>query len=196
MKITKPASAALIAALVLIACEPPPPKAKAPPAFRPVASIQEIMAAIVDPAADALWESVSTETSAKGIEEHQPRSEAEWLAVRRHALHLIEAGNLLAIEGRPVTHGNKPTEDAHVAGVSAPLAISKAIDADRSAFVAHAHALQDAAGEALVAIDARDAGRLLTAGGKLDQACEKCHVAYWYPGAEKPNADPWPAKVK
>lgn len=64
MKITKPVSAVLLVALILIACEPPAPKAKAV-AFRPAASIQDIMAGIVDPAADALWESVSAETTAK-----------------------------------------------------------------------------------------------------------------------------------
>jgi hypothetical protein len=189
------ASTALAAVLAFSACtRTPPPPAESP--FVTAASIQEIMAGIVDPSADALWESVSTETTAKGTVERQPRTDAEWAAVRQHALHLIEAGNLLAIEGRAVTHSNKPTEDSHVAGVAAPAEIGKAIAHDRPAFLAHARALQDAAAEALLAVDTRNPAKLMLAGGKLDQACERCHVAYWYPGAKGPDAARWPAPVK
>ena len=43
------------------------------------------------------------------------------------------------------------------------------------------------------AIDARSAQRLLVAGERIDQACEACHVRYWYPDAEKPG---WPAPLR
>jgi cytochrome c556 len=52
--------------------------------------------------------------------------------------------------------------------------------------VAFAHALQDAAGSALAAIDKRDANALLEAGGDLDEACESCHKRFWYPGSPTP----------
>jgi hypothetical protein len=195
MKKTIAASTAFAAVLAFSACTRTPPAAPESP-FVTAASIQEIMAGIVDPSADALWESVSTETTAKGTVERQPRSDAEWAAVRQHALHLIEAGNLLAIEGRAVTHSNKLTEDSHVDGIAAPADISKAIAQDRPAFLAHARALQDAAAEALLAVDTRNPAKLMLAGGKLDQACEHCHVAYWYPRAKGADATRWPAPVK
>lgn len=165
------------------------------PPFKAAASIQDLMTSIVDPSADALWDAVSSETTARGIEEKQPRTDAEWLAVRRHAIALLEAGNLLMMAGRPVTHGGQATEDAHVAGVSNPQQVRHAIDADPATFHASARALQDAAGEALAAIDARSAARLMVAGGKLDQACERCHSVFWYPGAGGPPAS-WPTPIK
>lgn len=153
------------------------------------------MVAIVDPSADALWDSVSSETTKAGIEEKQPRSDAEWQAVRHHAIALVEAGNLLLIEGRPVTHGGKKTEDAHVPGILPADDIARAIAADRAAFGARARELQDAAGQALSAIEARDPVRLLAAGGAIDQACERCHLSYWYPNTARPTAK-WPAPLK
>jgi hypothetical protein len=188
---------ALAAAMLLSSCSPAPHQASSAPrtAFKPAASIQDLMVAIVDPAADALWDSVSSEMTASGIEEKQPRTDQEWQAVRNHAIALQEAGNLLMMEGRPVTHGGKPTDDAHVAGVSTPAQVRQAIDADPGRFNAAARELQDAAGEALAAIDARNPARLLAAGEKLDQACERCHSVYWYPNAKQPPSQ-WPAPLK
>ena len=175
--------------LGLSACQPPPPP------FQAKASIQDLMVSIVDPSADALWESVSTETSAAGTVEKQPRTEEEWQAVRRLAIRLQEAGNLLMIEGRPVTHGGQKTEDAHVEGVSSAPQIKLAIDGNRPAFNASARLLHDAAAEAVLAIDRKDPARLLLAGARLDQAGEHCHSVYWYPNAKLPSAK-WPAPLK
>jgi hypothetical protein len=179
--------------LLLAACsQPRVPEAPAQP-FRATASIQELMQSIVDPAADAVWEAVSSETGPNGIEEHQPRSEEEWLAVRRHALTLVEASNLLLVHGRAVSHGDKALEDAHVPGILDARQVRQAIDADHGAFAAHALALHAAGSEALAAIDARNAQRLLVAGEKIDAACEACHMRYWYPNAEQPR---WPAPLR
>ena len=153
------------------------------------------MTAIVDPSADALWESVSSEVTSKGTEEKQPRTDQEWLAVRHNAIALIEAGNLLMMNGRAVTHAGKATEDAHIEGVSNPQQIRQAIDANPSRFHATALALHDAAAEALAAVDAKDAARLMIAGEKLDHACEGCHSVYWYPNAKQPPSR-WPAPIK
>lgn len=152
------------------------------------------MVAIVDPSADALWESVSTETTSKGTEEKQPHTDEEWLTLRRHAVALAEAGNLLVMPGRVVTHGSK-VEDAHVPGILTPTEIAASIAKDRPAFAARARALQDAAALALSAIDAKSPVRLLAAGEKIDQACESCHMAHWYPNAEQPKVR-WPNPVK
>ena len=39
----------------------------------------------------------------------------------------------------------------------------------------------------LAAIDARDAAALTKAGGHLDEACEQCHLKYWYPNGGAPG---------
>lgn len=179
--------AVLLPLALLAACSQ-----KSVSSFHPDASIQEVMAHIVDPAADAIWESVSTETTAKGDEEHQPRNDAEWLAVRHHSVTLAEAANLLLVEGRAVSHTAK-LEDAHVPGILTAQEVEKKIAADRALFAARARELQLAAHEATAAIDAKSPQRLLAAGQKIDAACEHCHMTYWYPNAEQPK---WPAPLK
>ena len=53
------------------------------------------MDSMVDPSADFLWESVATIVTRKGTEERRPRTDDEWKAVRRAAITLMEATNLL-----------------------------------------------------------------------------------------------------
>ncbi len=195
MNNTRRKNLALAAAIALAACTRAPQQTNPPlPPFKPSASIQDLMVSIVDPSASALWESVSSETTAAGTRENAPQTDAEWLAVRNRAVALQEAGNLLMMEGRAVTHGGKATEDAHVAGVSSPQQVRQAIDANRARFNGYARELHDVGSEAVAAVDARSPARLLAAGGKLDQACERCHSVFWYPNAAQAPAT-WPAPL-
>lgn len=172
---------AIAATLGLTGCQP-----AAAPGPRPLASLQEIMQSIVDPAADALWESVSSTVTAAGVEEHQPRSDEDWNTLRHHAVRLAEAANLLATEGRPVARAGKPLEDAHVAGTLDADAIAQRLASERPRFLGHARQLQDAAETALAAIDTRNLERFLEAGANIDKACEGCHRVFWYPGDKRP----------
>jgi hypothetical protein len=140
-------------------------------------TIQELMAGRVDPAADALWDSVAIIVSAKGTEERRPRTAAEWQAVRLQALALIGATELLGTRGRRVTD----TTTAPGPGELTAPEIQRRIDASHEAFAAFARALRVAGQQALAAIDARDPQRLMDAGGVIDAACEACHLSYWYP---------------
>lgn len=161
-----------------------------PPADRPtpIASIQDLMQIFVDPAADALWDSVSTTTTLAGVDEKRPVTAAEWGEQRRHALSLIEGANLLLLPGRHVAVSGGALEDAQLAAVLSAPAIEARIAADPGRFAERALALRVAASQALEAIQARDAARLLRAGSALDQACERCHLLYWYPNGGPPAA--------
>lgn len=181
---------ALTLALMLAGCAQTAPPPSALP-FQPSASIQELMQSIVDPSADALWDAVSTEVGPNGTEERQPQTKEEWDTVRRYAVALSEAANLL-VQPRMVSHHGK-LEDAHVEGINDAQQVKAAIDADPAAFAAHAQALHAAAREALAAVDARNVKRLLDAGERIDAACEACHTRYWYPNDVKPV---WPPKLK
>jgi hypothetical protein len=188
------AAFALFPALILglTACSPktppaPPPKSEPVVSdLRPVASVLDLMLDVVDHNADILWESVATISGPKGVEERQPRTDKEWAAVRTNALLVIEGANMLMVEGRKVARPGQQLEEPGGATDFTPAQAQTAIDADRPAFVAFAHALQDAAGSALAAIDKRDANALLEAGGDLDEACESCHKRFWYPGSPTP----------
>ena len=176
-------------ALTLAACASPPTQHAADASrYRPVASIQDIMQSIVDPSADALWDSVSTETTAAGVEEKRPHSDAEWGALRQLAVRLVEASNLLVVEGRAVAQSGRELEDAKLKGILAPAEIRRRIDAAPSVFIERAHDLQHASELALAAVEARDAERLLQAGSSIDHACEQCHLGYWYPNGGPPAA--------
>ncbi len=133
----------------------------------------------VDPSADYLWDSVSTTVTRKGIEEHRPRTDEDWKEVRRRAITLIEAPNLLVMDGRRVA---RPGETSEKPGVElGPDEIQHIIDGDRATFIQRASALQDAVRKALDAIDRKDADALSDAGETIDKACEQCHLKYWYP---------------
>lgn len=137
------------------------------------------MDGVVDPSADYLWDSVSTIVTRKGVEERRPRTDEDWKNVRRRAIELIEAPNLLIMDGRKVA---KPGEKSENPGIElGPEDIQQIIDGDRATFIQRAHALQDAGLKALAAIDRKDVDGLSDAGEAIDEACEQCHLKYWYP---------------
>lgn len=152
--------------------------------FRPSATLQEIMLAVIDPNIDPIWNSISTESSAEGVVELRPHSEEDWAILRNHAITLREAANLLVIPGRKVAHPNVSTSTHH--SELEAQAIDNLIKTQWPAFVQAAHALHDAAGLAVEAIDAKDVDRLEEVGGIIEQTCESCHSQFWYPGDKVP----------
>lgn len=157
--------------------------AESEPAYRLTGTIKEIMDSVVDPNADVLWDSVSTTINRQGTTEKQPRSDEDWKNVRRSALALVEATNLLVIPGRKVAPEGDKSENPEIE--LGPEQMQKLVDADRGKWVNNAHGLHDAAMVALKAIDKKDVKGLMDAGENIDNACENCHKQYWYPD-EKP----------
>jgi hypothetical protein len=122
---------------------------------KPVATIKELMTGLIDPSADHVWGAVAVVESASGVEEKAPKTDAEWSAVRTHALTLAEAGNLLMLDGRAK---------------------------DRRTWLAMSRALIDAGETAAHAAEKRDPSALLNAGEQVFSACALCHQAYWTEG--------------
>ena len=144
---------------------------------RAQATVQEMMDTRIDPAADALWDSVAFIASEKGEVDRRPRTPAEWAAVRQNALMLIKGASDLALPGRRVS----ALETTPGPGELRASEIEHLVEADPPAFAKRAHALESAARAALATIDAKNADALMNAGGVIDAACEACHVVYWYP---------------
>jgi hypothetical protein len=175
--------------LLLVAACSAPQQAAAPAAakpaetaaaeFRTTGTIKDIMDSVVDPSADYLWESVATIVTKKGTEERRPRTDMEWKEVRRRAIALIEATNLLIMDGRLVARAGEKSENPGIE--LGPEEIKAVIDSDRASFIKFAHGLHDAGSKALAAIDKKDADALSDAGETIDEACEQCHLKYWYP---------------
>lgn len=182
------AAAALLFGVVACSSSKPAPApaaaaADSEPAYRLTGTIKEIMDSVVDPNADVLWDSVSTTINRQGTTEKQPRSDEDWKNVRRSALALVEATNLLVIPGRKVAPEGDKSENPEIE--LGPEQMQKLVDADRGKWVNNAHGLHDAAMVALKAIDKKDVKGLMDAGENIDNACENCHKQYWYPD-EKP----------
>jgi hypothetical protein len=143
------------------------------------ATIKDIMDSMVDPSGDFLFDSIAQIADENGITEKAPKTDEEWRDVRRHAVILIEAPNLLTMEGRKVAQSGERAENPQVE--LQPEEIQKLIEVDRNNFIRRARKLQDAAATALKAIDAKDKDALFLAIESIDRACESCHLHYWYP---------------
>ena len=133
--------------MVSASCGGPPP-----PPFKPLADVKGLMQAVVDPAADVVWESVATIFTKDGVEERRPRTDKEWAAVRSGAMTLGESGNLLMIVPRAK---------------------------DGGVWMKMAQDLVEKSEIALRAAEAKNVDRLLMIGGEIDQTCENCHKKYW-----------------
>ena len=154
--------------------------------LQPTAGIQDIMAYMIDPAADFLWESVSTSVTSAGTEEKQPRTDAEWNEVRKQAIILAEASNLIRMTGRHVAREGRQLEDHGTEGNLTAAESEQAIAADRATFESFAQALHDVGQWMLKAADDKNPQGILDAGDTMDQVCEGCHLKFWYPGQKIP----------
>lgn len=137
-------------------------------ATRPVASVKDVMTAILDPAADQVWAAVTVVESASGVEERMPRTEEEWAKVRGYAIAIAESGNLLALPGRAV---------------------------DEGPWLAFSRALVDTGERAVRAAERKDTAALLDAGEQIYAACTQCHFVYWQPPPPEPPA-PLPPPIR
>jgi cytochrome c556 len=58
---------------------------------------------------------------------------------------------------------------------------------NQKGFDAFAQALQAVALEALRAADSKDVPQLMDVGARMENVCESCHQAFWYPQEKRPN---------
>jgi len=149
------------------------------PGYRTDATVKDIMDSVVDPNADFLWNSVSSVTTLQGTVDKAPRTDDEWREVRRHAIALMEATNMLRIPGRAVARPGEKASDPRIE--EQPEAIQSFINRDRATWEKAADGLYDTTALILKAIDAKNVDGILNAGDLIDRACETCHLKYWYP---------------
>ena len=177
-----PALRATGAALILASCAGASSDAARSSGPEPQASIQELMDAKLDPAADVLWGAVGSTVTSAGEVDRAPRSDEDWSAARRSAVTLIEATNLLTMRGR---HAAPPGARATAEGELTHAQIDQLLRSRPEAFAGFARALRATGLQALAAIDARDPNALMDAGSAIEEACEACHLTFWYPGGAK-----------
>ena len=153
----------------------------------PVLSIRELMTHIIDPTADLIFDAAVVDVSSSGTTTTAPVSDEDWLKVERGILTLAEASNLLKMP-RPVAPAGaeeEPADPGKPPPELPPAEIQALIDRDRARWNQHADALRTAALASLALVKGRDPEALFKIGSDLDNACEACHLEYWYPG-DKP----------
>lgn len=148
--------------------------------FIPDITVDEIMASVVMPSAQIVWDAVGVDVSEKGQVEKKPETEEQWAALRAAAVTLAEATNSLVVPGRHAAPASKPASDPSAGELSAAK-IEELLAKQRPAWVAHAQVLHVAAMQAVAAIDARNLDKISEVGGTIDEACEGCHLQFWYP---------------
>jgi hypothetical protein len=137
----------LLGVILLAGCSSPPP---APP-YRPVADVKQLMATVVEPAADVYWDAVGTVIDQKGTIEIEPQSVEEWDAVRNAAYVVAESGNLLMMPSRAKDAGDWMTMSQQ---------------------------LIDAGQRAIKAAEARNKTAVFDVGAEVYDACTNCHAKY------------------
>lgn len=141
-------------------------------------SIREIMSSLIDPHADALWNSVKVVSDSNGITEFAPETDEEWAALRISAVSIIEGSNSLMMPGRQVARPGSVGEFPEYEFT--PEEVQELLNADLQSWVGFSQGLQNSAFDMLKAIDMRDSEFLSESGAYLDEACEACHANYWY----------------
>jgi hypothetical protein len=117
----------------------------------PVGDLQELMAHVVDPAADVYWAAVGVIVDKEGEHEMYPTTDEEWEAVSNAAFIVAESGNLMMMEGRAI---------------------------DQGAYATMSQQLVEVGLRALEAADARNLDAVFDMGAEVYYVCTNCHAAY------------------
>jgi len=186
-----------LAALVTIACSSPsasPPATSRTPddAFqraprlwgdlKPVVSVKELMRDMLDPASDYIFDAVKVVYTKAGRVETAPKTDEDWEKIRIGAVTLAEGVYLLKIP-RPFTPpGDENNSTGPDATELSPAQIKTKLENDPVLWNAKIEALRNVGLQVLEIVRNKNTDELWDAGDNLDQACESCHVQYWYPG--------------
>lgn len=114
-------------------------------------NMQELMALVLEPASDILWDSGGWVLDSAGYEELYPTTDDGWDYVRAQAAIIIETGNSLALPGRRE---------------------------DDDAWLIYSQGLSEAGRRAMAAAEAQDKEEFFQAGAQLYSVCTACHQAY------------------
>jgi hypothetical protein len=184
------ASALFLAAFVSAVCSKPAPERQPAPAaskpligdITPVVSVKELMASMIDPIADNIFDAVWWDNTAKGVVEHRPTTDEDWDKVKTGAVTIAEGIELLKVPRPWTPPGDVNNSLGPNAPELSPTQMQTKLEKDPVLWAAKIQALRNVSLEVLDIVKKKDANALWQAGGDLDEACEGCHLEYWYPG--------------
>jgi hypothetical protein len=121
------------------------------PVTPPVASVKQIMNAIVMPNANVIYNAVGTIMTGAKVEEIAPKNDKEWAAVGDSAAAIVESGNMLLVGDRLV---------------------------DKREWLSYTQRFIAAGKAALAAANEKKPDGVFAAGGDLNETCDACHEKY------------------
>ena len=114
--------------------------------------IHDLMAYVLDPAAEAIWDSAGYVITEEGEVNLAPTNEEGWDKVKNGAKVISESSYLLSLPERAL---------------------------DQTQWIALSMALKDMGERAFKAAENEDAEDLFKIGAELYQVCVACHLTYW-----------------
>ena len=185
------AAGVLVASVLVVGCSssqkvnpaPPPPTGQHLWGdMKPVVSVKELMRDMIDPIADNIFDAVSAESSQKGTIERAPKTDADWDKIRIGAVTLAEGAYLLKVPRPFAPPGDENNSSGPEPMELSPAQIVAKLEKDPVLWNAKIEALRNVGLEVLDVVKRKDVSELWDAAENLDQACENCHLEYWYPG--------------
>ena len=168
------------------AAAPSPPFLTRPPELwgdlTPVVSVKELMRDMLDPAADNIFDAVKVVMTKNGVVETVPKTDQDWEKIRIGAVTLAEGVYLLKIPRPFAPPGDENNSSGPEATELSPAQIKAKLEHDPVLWNAKIEALRNVGLEVIEIVNKKKVDDLWEAGDNLDQACETCHIQYWYPG--------------
>ncbi len=170
-----------------VACGPSAPPPSATPAtwggeVTPIVSVKELMRDVIDPLSDNIFLAVGIDVSKSGVKEWAPTSDEDWAKVRSGAVAMMEVSHLLKVPRLLAPKGDINNSTGPDAPELSPTAIRAKIEKDPVLWQAKIEALRNVGREVWDIVERKDTPALTDAIEHLDEACETCHLEFWYPG--------------
>ena len=184
-------SALAICAGLTLCCSPAksaPPAGAAPAPqqlwgdMKPVVSVKELMRDMIDPIADNIFDAIAIVDTPHGTVQHVPKTDEDWDKIRIGAVTLAEGAYLLKVQRPFAPAGDDKTKSPVQGEELTPTQVQAKVEKDPVLWNAKIEALRNVGLEVLDIVKKRKTDELWDAGSNLDQACETCHIEYWYPG--------------
>jgi len=181
-------------AVITSSCSAPKQAAAPPPApsatvsqqlwgeMKPIVSVKELMRDMIDPASDYVFDAIGGVDNKKGSLETAPKTEADWDKIRVGGVMLAEGAYLLKVPRPFAPPGDENNSTGPDPEELSPAQIKAKLEHDPVLWNAKIEALRNVGLQVLDIVKRKDTKELWDAADNLDQACEACHLEYWYPG--------------
>ena len=160
----------------------PPPSSELWGDLKPVVSVKELMRDMLDPVSDNIFNAVGTVVTKDGVVDIEPKTEEDWQKIRIGAVSIAEGAYLLKIPRPFAPPGDENNSTGPEPAELSPAQILAKLEADPVLWNAKVEALRNVGLQVMDIVKRKDTKELWDAAENLDNACESCHLIYWYPG--------------